>query len=171
MSPACESSPECCPVSKWGDLRQGPGAEKYGASSCEKEPRVGAEGRADDGWGGASVSEGSAIVGPVNLPGRDLGNPLARPGQPAERSRFAGAATNCRSQLIAAGYSSTRVVCTRFFSPVAAPPLAFPVLMTARATALIRGGEPGTRRGPRLRKKSTSSEELMLPAVGGPPQV
>lgn len=133
MSPACESSPECCAVSKRPDLWEAPGAEITSTrtrKTCRNNKRrrrksdvgegkeEGAEGRADDGWGGASVSEGSAIVGPVNLPGRDLGNPLARPGQLAERSRSGGAATNCRSQLIAQGYPSTRVVCTRFFGPV-----------------------------------------------------
>ena len=149
MSPACESSPECCPVSKRPDLWEAPGAENTGvpdaknlaqqqARAAEERRRRrgerGAEGRADDGWGGASVSEGSAIVGPVNLPGRDLGNPLARPGQMAERSRSGGAATNCRSQLIAKEYPSTRVVCTRFFGPVADLTTCFlPKVLMARA--------------------------------------
>ena len=86
----------------------------------------GAEGRADDGWGGASVSEGSAIVGPVNLPGRNLETLLRDLGNWRNGPGFGEAATNCRSQLIAQWYSSTRVVCTRFFDPVEASTTCFP---------------------------------------------
>ena len=86
--------------------------------------KKGAQGRADDGWGGASVSEGSAIVGPVNLPAVTW-ETLARPRQKAGISRFFRGPASCRSHLISQGYLSTRVVCTRFFGHVAATPLAF----------------------------------------------
>ena len=120
MSPACESSPECRPVSKRPDLWKALGPGKYGHFSRKK----GAPGRADDGWGGASVSEGSAIVGPVNLPAVTW-ETLARPRQRAEPSRFFRGPASCRSHLISWGYLFTRVVCTRFFGQVGAPPLAF----------------------------------------------